>query len=138
MVYRPPFSLPFDSQGRPPACVNITVNTDGWQDPTQDPIIAAGQLIDSLGSEIRQFVNQQRQAVDAGIVDVHRKAHSFSGLDVTYRSHFGHEDIRFIAYPMSQPTQLTSTEELSIEILLPVPPVNILDTIAVQFSDGAT
>lgn len=138
MVYRPPFTLPFSSDGRPPPRVNVTVNTDGWQDPAQDPIVAAGQLIDGLGSEIRQFVSQQRQAVDAGIVDVHRKAYSFDGLDVTYRSHFGHEDIRFVAYPVSQLPQPTPTEELPTEVPIPVTPIDILSTIAVQFLKGST
>ena len=102
MAVRAPYTVPFDSTGVPPPVTHATVVTspDTWQDTTQDAQAAAEQIVNGFGSQIMQFIGQQRRAVENGIVDVHRKVQSFGpGLDVLYKNHFGAEAIHLVVRP---------------------------------------
>ena len=113
MPFRPPFLLPFDSLGAPPPMVTTTVNTDGWQDQTQDPIAAAGALVDGYGTQIRQFVNNQRLQVQLGgdSTMVHKRSMNFGGdVHVHYMNHFGQERIQYYVYPKNLPPMMTTSQ----------------------------
>lgn len=138
MVYRPPFLLPFGSDGAPPASVRATVDASPawWQDNGRSSDAAAGAVIDSYGSEINQFVQMQRQGYAAGIVAMHRRAMSFGpDLDVFYTNQQGREAIHYLVRPESTvlPPPMPPPE-------LPLIPLGLLagSTLAVVFFDGAT
>lgn len=139
MVYRPPFLLPFGSDGAPPASVNATVDASPtwWQDNTRDPGAAAGAVVDSHSGEIRRFVQMQRQGYAAGIIATHRRAMSPGpDLDVFYTNQQGREAIHYLVRPEST----VSSPSPPMPPVVPVIPFELLadSTLAVEFFDGAT
>ena len=128
MVYRPPAPAPFSSPSHPPA-VHSTVDAspNWWQDNSQNANAVASAIVDSYGSEIRQFIQKQRLDYGAGIVPLHRRAVSLGpDLDLFYTNQNGHEALKYVARPEN--TKLTPT----ILGLL------ALGLLAVEFYDGAT
>jgi hypothetical protein len=127
MVYRPPLIVPFATAGKVPPSVSATIDASPtwWQNNAQSSDAAAGQVIDSYGSRIRQFIATQRQAVELSDLPIHRRMITFAGLDVYYMAQQGRETIKYVVRP---------------ESVLPPPSGGILaiDAIAVEFFDGAT
>lgn len=137
MVYRPPPPAPFDGPSNPPVVTGtVDASPAWWQDNSQNPDAAAGAVVDSYGSQIRQFVQRQRLDYGAGIVPVHRRMMSPGpDLDVHYMNQQGREMIHYLVRP--ERTVTPPPPEPPVE-----PPVPLgllaLSTIAVVFFDGAT
>lgn len=134
MVYRPPLTSPaFEKPINPPSVsATIDASPTWWQDNSQSSDAAAGLVIDSFGSQIRQFIGAQRQAYDLAGLDVHKRVASFDGLDVSYMNQQGRETIHYVVRPESTVTQSEENHSLTAEILMG------LDGLAVVFFDGAT
>lgn len=126
MVYRPRFPTPFGTVGSVPPSVSAVVDASPtwWQDNTQSSDTVAGQVVDSYGSHIRQFIDAHRRLHDLSGLDIRKRVIAFPGLDVYYMVQQGRETIRYVVRP---------------ESVLPPASGGILaiDAIAVEFFDGA-
>jgi hypothetical protein len=120
--------------------MRMTVDTTNWQGGAQDAQSAAEGVVNSRGSEIRQFIGAQRQACDAGIVDVHKRVLTLPDMDVFYQNHFGKETIHYVVRPQSAPASEETQQPASEEPPLPdAPPLPVLAppaACAIALADG--
>lgn len=124
-----PFKPPITGQwGKPllPMRVGLNVEAGDTGADYGDGVL----LAQAYAGAVDQFVAAQRRNAAAGIVQIVSGRTQLDGLDVFYKSQFGHEMLSMTAYPGGRPPPEEALPSFE------TPTINPDDLIAVEFKDG--